>query len=364
MAKLKEQELSLTPTELLQLLKVAIPNHGKVLIGGPPATAKTAVAKQAAAELEFETIVDHFVTRKPTDFTGIPWIDPKTMMASYHPIGKLAQVLAATKPTLWLMDDIGHGKEAVQAAAMTPLLDREIEGRKLPDVVSVVGTTNRAIDKTGAHALLETVKSRFDTIVTMNITESNVGRWFIDFERNWLSQDNLASEPLAFLKLRTDLLYKYDPTSALINFPNLRTWESIGKWMHWGLPSQLNLKVFVGAVGEGAGIEFDKFVKTIGRLPDIEEILKNPKKAPIPGRADITVLYAVVNGLAAMSTMENFENVLIYADRMNDAGLGSFASLLVKSATKRKKVLYSTKAFINMINNTELGKIIRDTSAA
>ena len=76
------------------------------------------------------------------------------------------------------------------------------------------------------------------------------------------------------------------------------------------------------------------------------------------------MLYAVVMGLAALSTMQNWENVLIYAERLQQAKYGSFAALLVKNATKRKKELFSTKAFITMIKTTELGKMLSDTRAA
>src|SRR6185436_20188967 len=108
------------------------------------------------------------------------------------------------RPCLWFLDDLGQAPPAVQASYMPWLLERECAGNRLPDHVVVMAATNRRTDRAGVAGVLEPVKSRFASIVTL---EPDVDEWC-----DWaIKQPFMPPEVVAFIRFRPETLNQFVP---------------------------------------------------------------------------------------------------------------------------------------------------------
>ena len=319
------------PYQLLETLKFSIENKFPVLIKGAPGVGKTAVAIQACAETDTELIISHPVVSDPTDFKGLPFPVKNGTEATFLPFGDLLQLIKAEKPTVFFLDDLGQAPASVQAAAMQLLLARKINGHTVSNHVTFLAATNRRQDKAAVQGILEPVKSRFASIVELEV---NVDDWVV-----WAFENNMPTELIAFIRFRPNLLHDFKPTSDIINTPNPRTVAFVGSMMNMGIPNDSEYEIIAGAAGEGFAAEFLGFLKVYKELPDIEKLIAHPDKAEVP--TEPSTLYAVCGALSAKADKKNFGNIIRFTERLP----GEFQVLLIKDSIKRNKSLANTKDF-------------------
>lgn len=342
MAKAKEavnDVASLRPSQAKQVLSIAIENQLSILLTGAPGVGKSDIVRQAAADAKNDIIVMHPVVSDPTDFKGLPWKIEGLDEAKFLPFGDLKSVFTAKKPTVVFLDDLGQAMPAVQAAAMQLLHsatgDRRINDHVIPEYVTFVAATNRRTDRAGVQGILEPVKSRFASILDI---APSVEDWC-----EWALTAGVQPEVVAFIRFRRDLLCKFEATADMTNSPCPRTWAHVSKLHKAGLPRALRLQVFAGSVGAGAASEFLAFLQIYEDAPDIDEILKNPKGAPIP--KEPSSLYAVSAALAHAATEKNFSAVATYSQRLYKAEMGEFSTLAIRDSVRKNKALLKTDAY-------------------
>lgn len=336
------------PKQLVEYLKAVIPARLITLITGPPGVGKTSIAEQVAFELGYDHIVCHPVYDDPTDAKGIPWVDAKKGTAEYFAAGVLSRILNTKKDTLVTIDDFGQASPAVQAAYMPILLDRAVNGHKIPDCVALAATTNRRTDKAGVSGLLEPVKSRFSGgIVNLEVNEDDICEWFMD--------RGYPFELTAFLRFRPALIHSFQATNDLTNSPCPRTWAYVGKAIGLKMSPELELAAIKGLVGEGAAGEFVAFLRVARELPSLDGILIDPDGAIVPKTA--AARYAVAIGLASKVTPANFARAARYAERLMNEASTEFAVVMVHAAMKRDPSICDTQAFIRMATG-ELGAMV------
>jgi hypothetical protein len=319
------------PAQLLETLKFSIENKFPVLIKGSPGVGKTAVAIQACAETDTELIISHPVVSDPTDFKGLPFPIKDGTEATFLPFGDLLQLIKAEKSTVFFLDDLGQAPASVQASAMQLLLARRINGHMVSDHIVFLAATNRRQDKAAVQGILEPVKSRFASIVELEV---NVDDWV-----KWAFEHNMPPELIAFIRFRPNLLHEFKPTADIINTPNPRTVAFVGNMMNKGIPVDSEYEIIAGAAGEGFAAEFLGFLKVYKELPDIEKLIAHPDDADVPEKPDM--LYAVCGALAAKVNKKNFANIIKFTERLP----GEFQVLLIKDSIKRNKSLANTKDF-------------------
>lgn len=335
-------------SDISTLLSATIASRLPVLITGAPGIGKTALTEQAAHAAGCELIVSHPVVSDPTDFKGLPWPNADKGEATFLPFGELAQAINTPVPTVWLLDDLGQASAGVQAAAMQLLLARRINGHKLPDHVTFVACTNRRQDRAGVSGVLEPVKSRFAAIVEL---EANVDDWC-----TWaFTTDFIPAELVAFLRNRPELLHQFAPSADITNTPSPRTWANLARLQMLGLPKSIQLPAFVGAVGEGAAVEYSAFLEMVASMVSIDNILLNPDTADIPKKPG--ELYAVAAGLAYRANTQTFGRIATYCERLNNNGHGEFAVLTVRDSTKRVPAITATSPFTKLASGP-LGRLV------
>jgi hypothetical protein len=336
-------------TQLISLLAETIKARIPVLVQGAPGIGKSDILTQAAVDAGADLILSHPVVSDPTDVKGLPWIvkGKSGDSATFLPFGELEQAINAKKPTVWFLDDLGQASPAVQASFMQLLLARAVNGHKLSDHVVFVAATNRRTDRAGVSGILEPVKSRFGTIVEL---EADIDSW-----SGWAIDHNVDPLLIAFLRFKPDLLCKFSATNDLSNSPVPRTWSHVNKLLNLQLSPVVQTAAIAGAVGEGAAVEFAAFQKLWSQLPNIDQILIDPKSVPIP--TNPAVLYSLVSALATKVTPTNFARIAAYVNRMVDAGSAEFGVLCVRDCIRRDNSLTQTSAFVKLATS-ELGRLI------
>lgn len=324
------------PSETLTLLTAAITNRLPVLLAGAPGVGKSDLVALATAGCGAHLILSHPAVEDPTTPGGIPWPNAITGRADYLPCGALADLITATEPTVWCMDDLGQAPASVQAAYMQWILARRVNGMSLPDCVSIVACTNRRQDRAGVNGILEPVKSRFATIVEV---EADIDDWC-----SWAIDAALPIPVIAMLRYRPDLLSDPKPTTDMTNSPSPRTWANLAKLVALNLPMAIRHAAYSGAVGEGAAVEFMAFETMFGSLVAVDDILLNPQTADIPIKP--SELYAVSTALASRAAVGTIGRILIYAERMLSIGHGEFAVLTCRDCVRRDNAIKTTAEYI------------------
>jgi hypothetical protein len=252
------------------------------------------------------------------------------------PFGDLKKLIHATNLTVCFLDDLGQATNAVQAAAMQLILSREIDGHRISDNVVFIAATNRRGDRAGVLGLLEPVKSRFFTIVELI---PDLPEW-----SQWAVNVGVAPEVLAFLNFRPVLFFDFQPTADLTNCPLPRTWHHVSDLLPLGLPSEVQLPTFQGAVGEGAGIEFFAFLDVWSQMVSPDLILTAPDTAPIP--TELSALCAVSTAIAMRVQTSSMTRYCRYLERLCSENREEYAALSMKTAVTRDQKLTSTPGYV------------------
>ena len=319
------------PKSLKSLLTALVIAREPILITGRPGVGKSEIVEQACAQVGADLIISHPVVSDPTDFKGLPFMNPNGE-ANFIPLGDLRKILHVTRPTVFFLDDLGQASTSVQAAAMQLILARQINGHKVSDLVTFVAATNRREDKAGVSGVLEPLKSRF-TIVELEPTLEDWVDWA-------LHQDWLPMELVAAVRFRPKWVTEWNPSKAIENTPTPRNLAVVGKMMSLNLPDDTAFSAYAGRLGEAAATELMAFMRLYLNLPTAAEIAASPLSAPVP--SDPSSLYALIGSLTGAATDKTFEPFVQYVNRIPK----EYGVLFMRDITRKNKNLQSTRSFV------------------
>jgi hypothetical protein len=325
------------PTQLKAFLGHAIQHRQSVLIKARPGVGKSDIVEQTCKDAGVHLIISHPVVSDPTDYKGLPYAS--NGQANFLPYGELHKIMIATEPTVFFLDDLGQAPPAVQAACMQLLLARQINGHAVSDHVTFIAATNRKEDKAAVSGLLEPVKSRFKSIVELDVNHEDWVRWA-------LTIGNMPTELISFIRFKPKILEEFHPTKDIVNTVSPRTVAAVGQWQNSGLDKSLYFEVFKGAAGEGFANEYTAFLNILKDLPNIDQILMNPDSVQVP--KEPSVLCAVGGALASRVNDINATNVFSYIKRLPQ----EHAMACVKDMTIRKPEILQTRAYISFAADT------------
>lgn len=319
----------MTPKRLKEVLTDAIKNKEQLLIVGEPGTGKTDIIRSVCKELDADLIVSHPAVSDPTDYKGLPMKSSDGTHAQFMPFGETWKAIQATRLTVWFVDDLGQASDAVQKALMQLLLGRQLNGHHLSEEVVFAGATNDVGQRAGVTGLLEPVKSRWDSILHLEVSLED---WC-----NWALTNKMPIEVIAFLRTNPQLLSDFQPTKALVNHPCPRTWASAGRRLSRGVK---DFELLAGAVGKGAATELLAFIELAQEAPSLDQIIMNPTTTKVPEKPALK--YLVAAGLASRATKSNFNRIFQYLERMSQP----FRVLAMRDALEIDKELAKTDTFI------------------
>jgi len=85
-------------------------------------------------------------------------------------------------------------------------------------------------------------------------------------------------------------------------------------------------------IGEGGAADLFSFLKVENILPDIEDVLKDPKKAKLPPENRLDGQYAVMQLLLHYAVPENIDKLFEYGKRLNLELQTSMVRSLIKKS--------------------------------
>ena len=321
------------------VLRVAFKKQRQVLFVGSPGCGKSAIVEQVAKEEGIDIQIINCSHLDPTDLNGLP-IRTGDKEADFAVFSDLKKLTTATKPLVAVFEEIAQATTAVQAALMQVWHPGIIGGIPISPHVTLVACANRASDKSGARAVLEALKSRCDTILSIDVTLE-------DWE-DWAVGNGINAKGIAFLRFTSrvdgkNFLNDWKPTVECTNSPCPRSVVNAFKWIDEpAIQGNTLFECLKGAAGEGFATELMAFLEVYEKMPDPEFCIKNPETVTIPSVTESPdVIYALSGAVARLSEKKNYDNVLLFATRLPK----EFEVLLVKDSIRGNKKLVQEPGF-------------------
>jgi len=329
-----------------KVLAKAFENNFKVMLIGPPGCGKSAIIEQVCQEKKIDYLIVNCAHMDPTDINGLP-IRTGEKTADFAVFSDLQKLTEAKKPLVAVFEEIAQATPAVQAALMQVWHPGIIGGKKISKHTNLVACGNRASDKSAARPILEALKSRCDTILSLDV--------MLEDWEDWALVNNIDARGIAFLRFTArggrNFLNDWQPTNEVTNSPCPRSVVNAFKWMEV-VDGEALYECVKGAAGEAFATELIGFLEVYERMPDPEECIKNPERVTIPDAAkEPAIVYALTGAVGRLATQDNFANVILFSDRLPR----EFQVLLMRDAVKVNPSVCKTEAFRNwVIENKDL----------
>ena len=304
-------------------LRTLVAARQPVFIWGGPGIGKSAVVRQFAEDLTVPLQDVRALLLDPVDLRGLPFLGTDGRLKWATP-----DFLPREGAGILFLDELNAAPAMVQASCYQLVLDRKLGEYALPKDWAIIAAGNRDSDRAVTTRMPTPLRNRF---VHLEF-EVDLQDW-----SEWAIQANIRPEVIAFLRFRQELLNALDRDATA--FPSPRSWEFISRILDAAPEQSVEHELFAGAVGTGAATEFSAFLKSLRELPNIDAILLNPLKEPVPDNA--AAQYAVASALAHRATDTNFDRICTYLGRMPT----EFSVLCVRDASLRQPEVQRTPAF-------------------
>ncbi len=302
---------TMTPSEVRTAIVDCFQAGVVPFVTSSPGMGKSAIIAQIAEDFALELIDLRLSQCAPEDLMGLPMRigEGREMRAAFAPFEMFptedTPVPEGKNGWVLLLDEMNSAPKSVQAAAYKIVLDRMVGQARLHPDCYIVGAGNLTTDRAIVNQLSTAMQSR---LVHMEMSLSHK-----DF-MNHAVKSRWDSRVLAFLEFRPQLLHKFDPDHTDRTFPCPRTWEFVVKLITDKTANQINRTLIAGAIGEGAAVEFDTFLRVYADLPSYESICQDPTGVPVPTNPG--TLFAVMMLLVDKFTKGTFPQSVIYAKRL------------------------------------------------
>ncbi|WP_436520511.1 ATP-binding protein [Actinoplanes sp. HUAS TT8] len=319
-----------------------------VLLWGPPGQGKTSVIESLGADLHFhvETVIASL--HEPSDFAGLPMLDPVKGTTRMLPPGwarRVVEVGETGRPSIVFYDEISTTPPATQAALLRPILTGWVGDLQLPPGTCSVAAANPPEIAADGWDLAPPLANRFvhlDWTLPADVVADG-------FAASWprvpvpavapglVDQETVSAKTLVgtFLRARPELVTRMPESSDAAGraFPTPRTWEMgarlLGAAKAAGFSETVIVLLLNGSVGSVAAAEFLEFTRRLD-LPDPEQLLKDPSAYVVPvRRADqvFATAAAVYTAMIGDPTPERWLACGTILAKIADAGMADIAVL-------------------------------------
>lgn len=277
------------PAQLMTILdreftSVSEGHHTPVMLWGPPGVGKSEIIAQVAARHDAPVVDIRLSQMEPSDLRGIPfrvgdiveWAVPAMLpdIERHGPAGVL------------FLDEITSAPPSVSAAAYQLILDRRLGNYQVPDGWAIFAAGNRQGDRGVTYTMPAPLANRFSHFEV----DANLDDWVA-----WAHANAIDERLIAFLRFRPELLFDFDPAHNPVAFPSPRSWEFAHRALQkFGDMPELLMGSLQACVGPAAGLELHAFVDNLGKMPDIDAIVRG-EASEVPHEVDLQ--YAVASAL-------------------------------------------------------------------
>lgn len=315
--------LKVTPSEFAVVVERNwFSTRHRALMGwGPPGASKTAIVRSIAEKFGVPLIDFRLGQLTPQDLKGVPV--PRDGVTHFFPPAELPQAGEG----ILLLDEFVQAVPTLQGIAQELLLSRRMGEYRVPDGWMVIALGNRKEDRASVHDMPAQVGNRFKHYLIEPTLD--------DFRRWAYRSGAIHEQVLAFLAWRPELLHRFDRNAPA--WPSPRSWEFASEDHAAG-------GSVIPSVGEGAGLEFEAFVRAYADLPDLQRILEG-KGEPLGNRREQSTMFAIVVGLAMRSDKPSQG---VHAFRWVSSNLTEeWTQLFVTQTFERAKELSKLSGFLD-----------------
>lgn len=287
-----------------------------LMVRGKQGIGKTSVVFQVAQSLGCDLVVVEGATQDPVEVGGLLDIDrtqdgqPRTVRAISEIVAK---VLGAKRPVVLCFDDFHQAARMIQAAFTSATdIRRTIGGSKLPDTCYILGTMNLANEKTVYHDMPTNMHTRFRHL----FLSADLDGWC-----DRAIADGVSPELVAAVREQPELLHEVDTSDPAKASSTGRTlYNADAAWkMRGELDDHTLQELICGDIGSVPGVKLHARLTTMADMPRFDEIVKAPRKTPIPKLAGAK--YALARSLALRADVDTVEPVLTYLERLGNEHL-------------------------------------------
>lgn len=245
------------------------------LIVGESGIGKTALAKEIAKENNWSLIVINGNLLKEGEIGGLPTIESyaaidykgdkiekkTTVYAVHTKLREIDEEIAKGKTILLFIDEINRCEHTVQQELMNLILNREINGYKLPEAVKILAAMNPS-SKYG---------SEFDyQVVDMDAAQENRFVWLYmepDYIQwlNWAIEAGIEQKIIEFISTFPEYLHKInedDIRATPRSYERISSIYKIYQEKKDSIPRAMFLNLIRGNVGKFIAEEFVSFVES------------------------------------------------------------------------------------------------------
>jgi hypothetical protein len=327
------------PSQAYAVLQAALKANLAVMLWGGPGIGKSDVVRRLAMDNERDLRDVRISQLDSVDLRGIPQV--REGITYWNPPSFLPR--DPDSQGILFLDEINSGSTGTMAAAYQLVLDRALGEYRLPPGWVVFAAGNRIQDRAIVNAMPAPLRNRFIHVEM----ETHLDDWCA-----WALKRAIHNDVIGFVRYRPTLLNEFDVGKDATRmreasqklkdanaFASPRSWHFLSRMLDVGIPADVEYETYGSVVGEGAAAEFIAYKKYASAMPNLDQVLIDPKRAPVP--EEPATLYATVTGLASKATAENFERVVTYTDRLQP----EFGIMCVKDAITRNEKICNTKAF-------------------
>lgn len=309
------------------------------LVWGAPGEGKSSFIESLHRE-DFPVVTLIASIHDPTDFSGLP-VHENGQVRFIPP--EWASAFDEAGQGILFLDELTTSPPSVQAALLRIVLERKVGFRSLPKGVRVVAAANPADVAVVGWELSAPLSNRFVHIQWELPTKTYLKALEKGFESPSLPEIDPAMHSecqrfwramaAAFLRRSPNLLHTL-PADGEKAFASPRTWDYAIALMtscdllgiaprpgKSGKASEIFLNLVKGCVGEGVGISFAEFLKSL-RIPDPEKVLAGKEKVSLRSLRDDEI-YALFSSMAMVLAQKSkqpkfVEAMLIFLDLVEE----------------------------------------------
>ncbi len=262
-------------TDTLKSVDLVLSTGEVPLIVGESGIGKTALAKEIARENNWSLVVINGNLLKEGEIGGLPTIETyigvndqedkvekkTTVYAVHNKLREIDEEMSQGKTVLLFIDEINRCEHTVQQELMNLILNREINGYKLPDDVKICAAMNPS-SKYG---------SDFDyQVVDMDAAQENRFVWlYMEPDHNqwldWAIGAGIEQKVVEFISTFPDYLHKInedDIRATPRSYERISSSYKVYKEKKDSIPRSVFLNVIRGNVGRLIAEEFVSFVES------------------------------------------------------------------------------------------------------
>lgn len=315
-----------------------------LLVLGSPGMGKTALFSSTAKNLGIGYIPNILSQKDPVDVGGMRVPDMNTGRMKHYtpedlpveetyngPDGKKAKHSLFPEKGILHYDEINVVSMLMQATAYGIINERRVGLKQLKPGWVPMASGNHTTDRSAAQRLSLALANRFN----VQRVKPSLKAWLAQY-----GSANVDARGTAFLRFRPELFYVLPkPGDDDVRFPSARSWTKALKFIDE--EPVLRRKIIAGYVGEAPAEEFEAFWRIMEKAITFEDIVRNPKTAPVPSETEPGLYYAVSGMLARSVDRKTFAPVMEYVSRM----MKDYQVMVVQDATKREPTLKNTTAY-------------------